>query len=67
MFNDFWIPMIYLGISEQTLAKVYELEGRILAQRCSFKKGAKNLLLFLKTEVIPIALANFKCWNLGLE
>ena len=42
---------------EQTLAKVYELEARILAQGDHLKKGAKNLLTFLKTEDIPIALA----------
>ena len=42
---------------DQTLEKVYELEARILAQGVNLKKGAKNLLSFLKREGIPIALA----------
>ena len=42
---------------DQTLEKVYELEARILAKGVNLKKGAKNLLAFLKREGIPIALA----------
>ena len=42
---------------DQTLDKVYELEAKIFAQGVNLKKGAKNLLTFLKTEDIPIALA----------
>lgn len=42
---------------DQTLEKVYELEARILDKGVNLKKGAKNLLAFLKREGIPIALA----------
>ena len=42
---------------DQTLEKVYELEARILVKGVNLKKGAKNLLAFLKREGIPIALA----------
>lgn len=42
---------------DQTLDRVYELEAQILAQGVNLKKGAKNLLSFLKREGIPIALA----------
>ena len=42
---------------DQTLAKVYELEARILAKGVNLKKGAKNLLTYLQKEGIPIALA----------
>ncbi|WP_247952343.1 HAD family hydrolase [Streptococcus oralis] len=42
---------------DQTLEKVYELDARILAKGVNLKKGAKNLLVFLQREGIPIALA----------
>lgn len=42
---------------DQTLAKVYELEAKILAKGVNLKKGAKNLLAFLQREGVPIALA----------
>ena len=42
---------------DQTLEKVYELEARILDKGVNLKKGAKNLLAFLRREGIPIALA----------
>ena len=42
---------------DQTLEKVYELEARILDKGVNLKKGAKNLLAFLKREGIPLALA----------
>ena len=48
MFNDFWIPMIYHGTLTKPWLKVYELEGRILAQGVHLKKVLKFAYFFEK-------------------
>ena len=52
--------MIYLWNFDQTLAKVYELEGRILAQGVHLKKVLKICLLFFETGASQSP-SNFKC------